>query len=394
MSVTNDSGISLAENRTFRAFILLYTLMSIMILLLLGSIYYQYKKEQMLSGHRLAMQLQGETYIPRLKRWMQGDDRDFPIDLAYRTALYDEHYDVIHSTLREPRISWKASIALDGDVIHFIVPLASYELGTHFLVVETADDRLWLKETLMVAGGFGIFLMALLLMVGWILARLFLRPMKEAIVLLDNFIKDTTHELNTPVSAILSNVELLEPEDLDEKHAKKIGRIAIAARTISTIYDDLTYLVLNNTVAVRNESIDMQQLVLERLDYFQTRYAQKKLKVETRLTPKVEVVMDRTKAIRIIDNLLSNAIKYNKIGGTIDVILTSEYFKISDTGKGIPGKKLEQVFERYHRADESVGGFGIGLHIVAMVAKEYGIGIEIDSKEKEGTAITLRWPSQ
>ena len=151
-----------------------------MILLLLGSIYYQYKKEQMLSDHRLAMQLQGETYIPRLKRWMQGDDAVFPIDLAYRTALYDEHYDVIHSTLSEAKISWKESIALDDKAIHFIVPLASYELGTHFLVVETADDRLWLKEALMAIGGFGLVLMGILLIVGWILARLFLRPMKEA----------------------------------------------------------------------------------------------------------------------------------------------------------------------------------------------------------------------
>lgn len=392
MSVINDSGISLAENRTFRAFVLLYTLMSVMILLLLGTIFYQNQKEQMLSAHRLAMQLQGETYIPRLKRWMQGDDMGFPIDLAYQTALYDEHYDVIHSTLKDPEISWKEPISLDGQMIHFVVPLASYELGTHFLVFETADDRLWLKETLMVAGTFGSVLMGVLLMVGWMLARLFLRPMKEAITLLDNFIKDTTHELNTPVSAILSNVELLDPEKLDEKSAKKIARIGIAARTISTIYDDLTYLVLNHAVAVHNEAIDMQRLILERLDYFQTRYAQKKLKVETRLASQVEIVMDRTKATRLIDNLLSNAIKYNKIGGTIDVTLTQKCFKISDTGNGIPKEKLDQVFERYHRADESVGGFGIGLNIVAMIAKEYGIGIAMDSEEGEGTAITLWWP--
>lgn len=348
----------------------------------------------MLSNHRLAMQLQGETYIPRLKRWMQGDDVAFPIDLAYRTALYDEHYDVIHSTLSESKISWKASIARDGNVIHFVVPLASYELGTHFLVFETTDDRLWLKETWMVAGGFGMLLMGLLLIVGWMLARLFLRPMKEAITLLDNFIKDTTHELNTPVSAILNNVELLDSRNLDDKSAKKIGRIAIAARTISTIYDDLTYLVLNHAVVIRNEAIDMSQLVLERLDYFETRYVQKKLRVETQLTADSEVVMDRTKATRLIDNLLSNAIKYNKIGGTIDVVLTQEYLQIVDTGRGIPKEKLDQVFERYHRADESVGGFGIGLNIVAMIAKEYDIRIEVDSKEDEGTAITLKWPSQ
>ena len=103
--------------------------------------------------------------------------------------------------------------------------------------------------------------------------------------------------------------------------------------------------------------------------------------------------MDRNKLGRLIDNIISNAIKYNRVGGNIDVVLTQKSLKISDNGIGIPADKIERIFERYQRANDSVGGFGIGLNIVAMIAKEYGIMIDVDSKEGTGTAIALQWPS-
>ncbi len=392
MSTINESGINLAENRTLRSFILLYTLMLVVILGLMGTLYFQSQKEVMLSGHRLSMQLEGDTYIPRLKRWMQGDDAVFPIDLAYRTALFDEHGLPIHSMLKNTHINWDRPITLDEGTIHFIVSLASYELGEQYLVFEADDDRLWLMETWLHLVLFGSLLLIFLLILGLGLAKLLLRPMKESIRLLDDFIKDTTHELNTPVAAILSNVEMLDLDAMDVKSAKKINRIAIASRTISTIYEDLTYLVLNHDIAVEDVPIEMTHLLQERLEYFKTRYRQKRLRLILRLDEDVTVTMDRTRAMRLIDNLLSNAIKYNKPGGEIQISLTNDLLGVTDTGIGIAADKLGHIFERYQRADTSVGGFGIGLHIVAMIVKEYDMRIEVDSREGEGTAITVRWP--
>lgn len=392
MSVIRESGISLAENRTFRAFVLLYTLMSVLILALLGSIYYKYRKDLMLSEHRLSMQLQSESYIPKMRQWLNEGKSVIPEDLAYAAALYDSEGRAFGAYLEEPSFEIKEPITLKNGYIHYVIPLASYELGDYFLVFETKDDGLWFKETVQTILLFGTLLFGALSLLGYYLSRLFLRPMKEAIKLLDHFIKDTTHELNTPVSAIVSNIEMVDTAELDEKTAKKVNRIAIAARTISTIYDDLTYLVLNHKVAVKDEPVDLNALIRERLEYFQTRYEQKKLEVEFRADEAVTVMIDRNKAARLIDNLLSNAIKYNRIGGSIAIQSSREALRITDTGKGIPEEKIQRVFERYQRADESVGGFGIGLNIVAMIAKEYGIGIDMESEEKKGTAITLQWP--
>jgi len=366
--------------------------MSVLIMALMGTIYYRYQKGLMLSSHRLSMQLQSESYMPRLQRWISSGSWDgFPEDLAYETGLYSEERSSIESLLAAPPHSIEQGIRKEGKYIHFVVPLASYGIYGTYLVFETEDDGLWFKEFWQRSLMFGTAIFGALILMGFLLSKLFIRPMKEAVVLLDNFIKDTTHELNTPVATIMSNIEMLDEKDLTESEVKKIRRIAIAARTISSIYDDLTYLVLNHKIAHSDEHLNLSVLAEERLEYFKDRYEQKKLVLHSVIDDEVVLYMDKTKAIRLIDNLLSNAIKYNRIGGSIALRLTQERLSVKDTGIGIDQEKIDRIFERYMRADSTVGGFGIGLNIVAMIAKEYGFKIEVESTPREGTSITVFW---
>jgi two-component system OmpR family sensor kinase len=226
--------------------------------------------------------------------------------------------------------------------------------------------------------------------VGYFLLRLLLKPMKEALHLLDRFIKDTTHELNTPVNAIISNVEMIEQQTLEPKLAKKIRRIDIGAKTISNIYQDLTYLTLGHQLLSQDEQIDVATLLQERLEYFQTLMDAKKLDLSTDLHP-AKLRIDRSKFAKVIDNLLSNAIKYNRVKGRISVSNDARSLSIEDSGRGIEKEKIDRMFERFARFDSSVGGFGIGLSIVSMIAKEYGLAIHIDSTPKKGTKVTLSW---
>jgi two-component system OmpR family sensor kinase len=79
------------------------------------------------------------------------------------------------------------------------------------------------------------------------------------------------------------------------------------------------------------------------------------------------------------------------MGGSIAVSLHPGLLCIEDNGIGIPEAMIERIFERYTRADKSVGGFGIGLHIVAMIAKEYHLNVSVESEEKKGTEICVAW---
>ena len=113
----------------------------------------------------------------------------------------------------------------------------------------------------------------------YFLLRLLLKPMREAIELLDRFIKDTTHELNTLVNAIMSNIEMIDTKNLDEKLSRKIKRIDIGARTISNLYQDLTYLTLANKLVSCDENVSLSELIEERIEYFSLFYNSKKLTV-------------------------------------------------------------------------------------------------------------------
>jgi two-component system, OmpR family, sensor kinase len=393
LSATNASGINFAKYRTLRSFLALYGVMSILILALMAVLYYDSIKAQMLSSHRLAMQLQSETYVPKLKTWLESglELKTFPSDLAYRTALYGYDQDLLVGNLDQNHTDFRENIALQEGYIHLIVALSPYGLGEYYLVFETRDDGLWKAQVIRNALMYGSALFVVLGMIGFFLSRMFLRPMNDAIALLDDFIKDTTHELNTPLSAILTNVETLKELDLPSTAQKKLARIEIASRTISTLYDDLTYLILNHELAIRNEPLDLTALIYERVDYFRDRIEQKKITLRETIAPSVEIVADRTKMTRLIDNLLSNAIKYNRMEGEIELVLERGKLCLRDNGLGISEEMIDRVFERYTRAEKSVGGFGIGLHIVAMIAKEYGMKISLESLRMEGTTICLTW---
>ncbi|MEA1915105.1 MAG: HAMP domain-containing sensor histidine kinase [Campylobacterota bacterium] len=204
--------------------------------------------------------------------------------------------------------------------------------------------------------------------------------------------KDTTHELNTPVSTIVANIEMIDTSKIDdEKLVKKINRIDIGAKTISNIYDDLTYLILNNKIIAHNHEVQLKTIIEQRIEYFSTLATVKKIIITSDLDEKVVLNIDEKKISKLIDNLISNAIKYNKIDGTIQITLKNNFFTIEDSGKGISEKNIALMFDRYARFDKSVGGFGIGLNIVKLICREYNLDINITSELQKGTRVKVSW---
>lgn len=212
--------------------------------------------------------------------------------------------------------------------------------------------------------------------IGYFLAKLFLRPIRQEIERLDQFVRDSAHELNTPVSSLLMSVKSLLKEQNEDK---RLQRIEISTRRISDVYNDLTYLLLKDIERRNDEPMEMKPFTLERIEYFHTLAEAKEVRFETELEA-VTLTIDRTRAERLVDNLLSNAVKYNKRGGLVRVTLTSDSLTVQDEGPGIPKEKQQQIFKRYVRGEDSGGGFGIGLDIVSSVCEEYGFRVELSCK--------------
>ncbi|EHK5075689.1 HAMP domain-containing histidine kinase [Campylobacter upsaliensis] len=236
---------------------------------------------------------------------------------------------------------------------------------------------------------FALFAFGILALIAYILVKISLKPMEEKIETLNRFIKDSTHEINTPLSVILMSIEQLERQNLEQ--SAKFLRIKLAAKTLHQIYSDLVFYNFSHTLSNEKESFDLGVLIKERVEYFRLFFEQKKLCLKLDLNTHSLFFANKNQISKLIDNLLSNAIKYNKKGGEIAIILKENSLVIKDSGCGISKENLMHIFERYARFNEDQGGFGIGLSLVKKICEENGILINCESKEGEGSAFRLEW---
>ena len=395
MLVLKSSGIDLSksETRTIIGFSLIYSILVLVILGVITFLYYQFKKDLMLQDKRQTLQNYSNTHIANLKELHINIDKSdiYPRDERFNSAIYDSSKKKIFSTLLMDDVKLDEVIYLKDGYIHLIKEPESYYLGSKYIIVEIEDDNIWFANIKYKMLFWFLFSFILLLFVGYFIAKLFLKPMRESIQMLDRFIKDTTHELNTPIAAILSNIQMINKDNIDEKLAKKINRIEIGAKTISNIYEDLTFVSLNNQIISNNEKLYFSQILNQRVDFFKSIASSKKIEFILDIKDDIFIVCDVKKLSKLIDNILSNAIKYNKFQGFIKVTLKDKILIIEDSGKGMSKDNLSNLFTRYKRFDKSVGGFGIGLNIVSLIAKEYDFKVDVISKIDVGTRIKIKW---
>ena len=388
----DTSSLLKSEKKSLFRFLALYTMMVIFMIMLLSLFYYQSQEKLMLSDQRAMLTKYAYIHTKRLKVLHHYFDErtEYPRDPRFKSAIYDLEYMKIFSLLEEQNVRFDEEIYIINNNIHLVKTLDEFYLGAKYLVVEVKDSGAWRGEIWKNIIGYGFLALMFFMLFGLYFAKMFLKPMRDSIVLLDKFIKDTTHELNTPLSAILANIEMMDTEVMGEKNKTKLARINIAAKTVSVLYRDLTYLTLDHEKGNQDETIALKELIYDRTEYFSVLAQSKHLECNLDLE-EASITMDRRKFTRVIDNLISNAIKYNKRNGIVGITLREGLLVIWDTGIGMKEENIPFVFDRYIRFNESEGGFGVGLSIVKQILDEYHISIQVQSKEEEGTRMVLRW---
>lgn len=230
---------------------------------------------------------------------------------------------------------------------------------------------------------------ALIALVSRFLVKIALKPLESKITMLNSFIKDFTHEINTPLSVILLSIEQLEKQQNID--TTKFARMKLAAKTLSQTYSDLIFLTFPDTISNEEERIVMKEAIKERLEYFRLFFERKQIALSVDLQGDSTILASKSKINKMLDNLISNAIKYNKKGGFVSVNLKGRALSIKDSGYGIDEKNLTKIFERYARFNSDQGGFGIGLSLVKSICKEYHIEISCHSKLGEGSEFVLNF---
>ena len=230
-------------------------------------------------------------------------------------------------------------------------------------------QRLWVK-----------FILATLLLMGVALFFTFysLNPIRKALRINDEFIKDILHDFNTPISSMVLNIRMFKDEHGDNTF---VQRITHSIDTILLLQNNLKSFLHHSPA--QNMDVDIAALAQTRMAFMQNLYPRITFSFHMEAT-----LMKHTNAellTRILDNLLSNAAKYNKPNGSVDLYVTNETLRIVDTGKGMADTRA--VTQRYYKEQER--GLGLGLHIVQKLANELNITLKIDSKLNEGTEVLL-----
>lgn len=302
----------------------------------------------------------------------------------YKISFYNENKKKIFGNLND-EIDFSKEIVVHKE--HFILVDDSTlgHLGVYYIAIEENLFHKKVKKLKLDIALFFLLVYSFVFLTGYYLAKLFLKPIKEERLKLNNFIKDTTHELNTPISAIMMSTE---STSLNEK---KIERIRLSAQRVSEIYKDLTYIFLQDKDKNRNvQNYNLKELIEEQLEYFIPLANKKRVEIKTQLED-FNFQIDKDDFIRVANNLISNALKYNKINGTIYISLKDGILTVEDTGIGIKKEKVNDIFNRYYRATNEQGGFGLGLNIVSDICKYYNIRVEVSSQYQKSTTFKLKF---
>jgi len=245
----------------------------------------------------------------------------------------------------------------------------SYSNNKYTKDINSIKNTLWIKF---------ILATVLLFCIALFFTFYSLYPIRRALQLNDEFIKDILHDFNTPITSMILNIRMFTEEKGEDIFIKRISH---SINNIMLLQNNLKCFLQRSVL--QNTQIDIAHLIEERMLQIQENYPLLTFTYQKNNT--LLYISNKEMLIRIFDNLLSNASKYNKPHGEVKVTVQGHCVLIQDTGKGI--QNINKITQRYYKEQER--GLGLGLHIVQKLIDELHIQMHITSKVGIGSTFTL-----
>lgn len=216
------------------------------------------------------------------------------------------------------------------------------------------------------------------------------------------FFTNVSHDLRTPLTLISEPVEQLVNADYLTPQHQALMRIAnknvkILKRLINQILDFRKY--ENGKLQVNLTEVNVASVMKDWSESFVSiaRKRDIKLKIDITVDPETTMAIDTEKMERVFFNLMSNALKYTDDNGSIHLecacVGENLVFSVSDTGRGIAGHDLDNIFDRFYQVDKiHPNGSGIGLSLAKAFVSLHGGSITVESKLGSGSKFTVSIP--
>jgi len=226
--------------------------------------------------------------------------------------------------------------------------------------------------------------------------------LKQIDRLKNEFVHTVSHDLRSPLTAILGYVDLLDRVGpVNDQQHEFIHRIQNSVQSITALVNDLLELGrIEAGFDSQKEVVPLEGIIRYALETLGGQISDKKLNLHLNLPAEIPQLRGNPIRLRqLLDNLIGNAIKYTPEGGeiTIDMEAQSDQviLRISDTGPGIPPADQPHIFEKFYRASnvpKGVGGSGLGLAIVKSIVENHQGRIWVESLLGQGSTFTVVLP--
>jgi PAS domain S-box-containing protein len=231
------------------------------------------------------------------------------------------------------------------------------------------------------------------------------RQAEDANRMKDEFLALVSHELRSPLNAVLGYAAMLRRGGLDAQKAEQaVEIIERSGKAQARLIDDLldTARIIGGKLRLFVGPVDLVSVIEQAVQTIQPAADAKGVSLRTDLPDKIgQITGDPARLQQVVWNLLSNAVKFTPQGGRVEARLerVDPYIRItvSDTGKGISSDFLPFVFDRFRQADASsakrYGGLGLGLALVQYLVELHGGTIEAESAgESQGSTFRVTLP--
>ena len=221
----------------------------------------------------------------------------------------------------------------------------------------------------------------------------------------DEFVSIVSHDLRTPLNAMLGWTAMLQKGTMDPSiTARALRSIHDNATRQAKLIDDLLDFsrIIAGRLALEREEVDLRQLLRNVIESMIPAAAAKRIDMQFSPAPDAIVVADIRRLEQVFFNLLGNAVKFTEDGGRIDVDVRAidgvVEVRVADTGVGIDPAFLPHVFDRFRQADSTTtrvyGGVGLGLSIARQLVEAHQGSISVESPGKDrGATFIVRLPS-
>lgn len=375
------------EKKSFYSFLILYIVSSFAFISLSAYWYYNAQVTVLKANDYYQHQHTADRISREIISAHMSGNREYTPKVKEGTTLafIGNNNKLLYGKITEDFFPDKEEYFAKGSHCILVSKAPQEHLNVKYVVVQSKilfEKLTELKQKVIGVVFIGVIIMSLL---AWVLSKLFMRPIHQHIKQIEDFIHDTTHELNTPITALSMSVSrALKKQVFDEKILKNIS---ISTKQLFDIYSSLTY--LNFESKVHNDKLVFIDKNLEKsVAYYKELSQSKKIDIHLDITP-CTFKIDETKLTMLFGNLINNAIKYSMPNSIIKITLKAGRFTIEDFGIGIEETKIEHIFQKFNRETDYAGGFGVGLSIVKKICEEYKIGLDVHSQKNLGTTFTL-----